>query len=443
MPKTKEEMPDSKIRSLRHKVVNGIPKPAKWFVGGVAGLALICEPPKGEANIGPRYWVLFYSINGKREEKFLGSYPSISSANAKVLSRDVRLQLAQGDDPRELDRQQAKEIKIREGLLTPFKVASKKWHDVQIARPNVSTQDYQKRYRAIKKYITPILGDMPISEIETKEVLHALETIWRKMPPTAWKIRGALKQIFDRAEVDGIYDGKNPARWGNHLELLLPHPDSFHKTKNQPSLHYNDVPEFFNKLMQLETVGAKALMLHILTVGRTETNCQAEWEQFDFQKKIWQRPAEIMKSVNGKKLPHTQPISDSTVKFLESIRGKTLKKGSISSEGRIFNAPKGGKIYNPELQKIIPELGYSTEDVVPHGFRASFKDWSLDETNYGELVIEKCMAHNVGDESRNAYVRTEFIERRRPAIEERAKWCFEGEPVKAAKVIPIGKGGKK
>jgi hypothetical protein len=53
------------------------------------------------------------------------------------------------------------------------------------------------------------------------------------------------------------------------------------------------------------------------------------------------------------------------------------------------------------------------------------------------------MAHKVGDEARNAYVRTELIEKRRPVIEEWAKWCFEGEPVKAAKVIPIGKGGKK
>jgi integrase len=441
-------MSDSKIRSLRHKIVNGVPTKDTHFVGLVDGLALICKPPKGDAKIGSRSWCLFYRIKGQKnpnqpKTKGLGGYPSTSTAEAVRKAQAWRSLLAQGIDPREEERKQVKQIKIREGQFTPFKVAAKKWHDVQIARPNVSTQDYQKKYRAVQKYVIPDLGDMPISEIETKDILHALETIWRKMPPTAWKIRGALKQIFDRAEVDGIYDGKNPARWGNHLELLLPHPDSFHKTKNQPSLHYNDVPEFFNKLMQLETVGAKALMLHILTVGRTETNCQAEWEQFDFQKKIWQRPAEIMKSVNGKKLPHTQPISDSTVKFLESIRGKTLKKGSISSEGRIFNAPKGGKIYNPELQKIIPELGYSTEDVVPHGFRASFKDWSLDETNYGELVIEKCMAHNVGDESRNAYVRTEFIERRRPAIEEWAKWCFEGEPVKAAKVIPIGKGGKK
>ena len=40
------------------------------------------------------------------------------------------------------------------------------------------------------------------------------------------------------------------------------------------------------------------------------------------------------------------------------------------------------------------------------GFRSSFKDWSLDDPmnrNFGELITEKCMAHQIGDEVRNTY----------------------------------------
>ena len=69
---------------------------------------------------------------------------------------------------------------------------------------------------------------------------------------------------------------------------------------------------------------------------------------------------------------------------------------------------------------------------MPHGFRASFKDWSLDDPmnhNFGELITEKTMAHQIGDEVRNTYVRTDFIRRRKPIIDEWSKHCFSGKPV--------------
>tara|TARA_B100000959_G_scaffold31147_1_gene29744 strand:+ start:268 stop:1557 length:1290 start_codon:yes stop_codon:yes gene_type:complete len=429
--------------------VNGVPTKDTHFVGLVDGLALICKPPKGDAKIGSRSWCLFYRIKGQKnpnqpKTKGLGGYPSTSTAEAVRKAQAWRSLLAQGIDPKEQERAKAKQLKVKQGKQVPLKVAAQDWHDFQIARPNVSAPDYQKKYRAVEKHIFPILGDMPISEIEYEDVLNALRPIWEEMTPTAWKIQGGLRQIFDRA---GFKVEDNVARWTDNLDKDLPHPDSFHKIEHQPSLHWEKMPEFVNKLMQVEKVGAKALLLSILTVGRSSAICLAEWGQFDFKKKIWQRPAEIMKSVRTKKgsvkYPHAQPLSDSTIEFLKNIRGKTLEKGSISDEGLIFRASQGGRIYDSHISDLIPELGYSRKDAVPHGFRRSFRNWSLDKTNYGELVTEKCMAHQIGDEVRNVYVSTEFIERRRPCIEEWCKWCFEGELVKAAKVIPIGKGGKK
>ena len=149
MSEKKPPMSDSKIRSLRHKIVNGVPTKDTHFVGLVDGLALICKPPKGDAKIGSRSWCLFYRIKGQKnpnqpKTKGLGGYPSTSTAEAVRKAQAWRSLLAQGIDPREEERKQVKQIKIREGQFTPFKVAAKKWHDVQIARPNVSTQDYQK-----------------------------------------------------------------------------------------------------------------------------------------------------------------------------------------------------------------------------------------------------------------------------------------------------------
>ena len=433
MPKIVPEMPDSKIRSLRHKVVDGTPKTDKHTVGGVAGLKLKCEPPKGDAKIGARYWVLFYSFNGDRREKNFGSYPTSTAANVKELARRLRHKLAQGIDPREEAREKTKQLALKQKYQTPFKVAAQQWHDWQISRPNTAKRDYTAKYGLIKKHILPNLGDRPIGSIEYEEGLTLLRAIWEKIPPSAWKVQGGCKQIFDRA---GLKDEKNIFQWTGNLDEDLPHPDEFHQRVKLPSLHWRLVPELIEKLQGYETIGAKALMLHALTVGRSETICLAAWEQIDFDNKVWNRPPEIMKAVQTKKgsvkYPHSQPLSDSTIEFLLSIKGQEFDKGYVSEKGLIFRGSKGGRIYDVHLSNCIPELGYKRKEVTVHGFRSSFKDWSLDDPmnrNFGELITEKCMAHQIGDEVRNTYAATEFVTRRRPIIDEWCKHCFSGKPV--------------
>ena len=437
-------MPDTKIRSLRHQTVDGVEKFKVHFTGLVDGLALKCNPPAKDENgkpvskFGSRSWVLHYTFNGKQSTKGLGSYPSTPTAEAVKLSQEWRAQLARGIDPREKEREKAKQIARNKKAAKSFSEAAQDWHDFQIARPNRSSQDYKKKFNAIKKHMFPILGKRPIGSIDFDEVVEALRTIWEVMPPTAWKIQGAMRQIFDQA---GLKDEQNVARWKDNLDQKLPHPDEIHETKKMPSLNWRLVPEFMEKLQEHDAIGAKALMLHILTVGRSETTCLAEWEQFDFERKIWFRPKEIMKAVQIKgkstKLPHEQPITDSIVNFLLSIKGKEFDGGYVSEEGLIFRGSKGDRIYDDHLSRVIPKIGYNREDVVPHGFRQSFKNWSLEKSHYGELITEKCMAHQIGDSVRNRYVGTEFTEKRRPCIQDWCNWCFDGNRSPKGNVTPI------
>ena len=438
-------MSDSTIRSLRHQTVDGVDKYKEHFVGLVDGLSLKCNPPKKDKDgklktkVGSRSWILHYSFAGEPDTKGMGGYPSTSTAEAVRKAQEWRSLLAQGIDPREEERNKVKRLERNQKLSIPFSVAAENWCDFQISRPNRSSQDYQKKFNAVKRHIFPLLGKRPIGSINFEEVLTALRTIWEVMPPTAWKIQGAMRQIFDHA---GLKGDLNVARWTDNLDQQLPHPDEFHEAKRQPSLDWRLVPEFVEKLQDHEIIGAKALMLHILTVGRSETICLAEREQFDFEKKVWHRPKEIMKAVQFKgksvKYPHDQPLSDSTIEFLLSIKGQKFAGGFVSEEGLIFRGEKKGeRIYDRHLSECIPQLGYKREDVVPHGFRGSFKNWNLDKSHYGELIGEKCMAHKIGDEVRNRYVTTEFVEKRRPCVEDWCKWCFEGSHAPKGNVSDI------
>ena len=432
-------MSDSKIRSLRHQTVNGVDKFKVHFTGLVDGLALKCNPPQQDetgnplSTTGSRSWVLYYSIGGKATTKGFGTYPSTSTAEAVRRGQEWRSVLARGIDPREEGKEKTKQLKLKQKYQKPFSVAAKDWHDWQIARPNTRKRDYTSKYGLIKKHMLPELGDRPIGSIEYEEGLSLLKAIWEKIPPSAWKVQGGCKQIFDRA---GLKGEKNIFQWTGNLDEDLPHPDEFHQRVKLPSLHWRLVPELIEKLQDYETIGAKALMLHVLTVGRSETICLAAWEQIDFDNKVWNRPPEIMKAVQTKKgsvrYPHSQPLSDSTIEFLLSIKGQKFDKGYVSEEGLIFRGSKGGRIYDVHLSDCIPGLGYKRKKVTVHGFRSSFKDWSLDDPmnrNFGELITEKCMAHQIGDEVRNTYAATEFVTRRRPIIDEWCKHCFSGKPV--------------
>lgn len=60
-------------------------------------------------------------------------------------------------------------------------------------------------------YIMPVLGDMPISKIKTEDIVRCLKPLWKRVPPSALKMRLVLEAIFGYAKKLGYYKGDNPA----------------------------------------------------------------------------------------------------------------------------------------------------------------------------------------------------------------------------------------
>jgi integrase len=60
-------------------------------------------------------------------------------------------------------------------------------------------------------------------------------------------------------------------------------------------------------------------------------------------------------------------------------------------------------------------LGYSTDEIVPHGFRAMFTTITnerMEEHGFSSDVIEKCTAHEPKNKVRAAYNRAEYWNQR-------------------------------
>ncbi len=60
--------------------------------------------------------------------------------------------------------------------------------------------------------------------------------------------------------------------------------------------------------------------------------------------------------------------------------------------------------------------------VVPHGFRATFKSWTL-ATGWPDHLSEKAIAHKDHNEARSAYAREPLTEERRPMMAAWAALC--------------------
>jgi len=65
-------------------------------------------------------------------------------------------------------------------------------------------------------------------------------------------------------------------------------------------------------------------------------------------------------------------------------------------------------------------------DATVHGFRSSFRDWAGDKTNFPRELAEVALSHKVGDDTEEAYRRSDALEKRLKLIEAWARYVEPG-----------------
>ena len=72
---------------------------------------------------------------------------------------------------------------------------------------------------------------------------------------------------------------------------------------------------------------------------------------------------------------------------------------------------------------VLDRMGEPYTGLTVHGFRASFKSWAGDQTNFPREVIEACLSHKISDALEAAYRRSDFFDKRRRLMEAWASYC--------------------
>ena len=106
----------------------------------------------------------------------------------------------------------------------------------------------------------------------------------------------------------------------------------------------------------------------------------------------------------------------------------------------IFPSPRGGALSDMALSQItrgMKERGELTVDVVPHGFRSTFRDWAAECTAYPDEIRKAASGHTVGDAVQQAYQRTDLLEKRRSLMQDWANFLDQPTRTQTATVTQL------
>jgi integrase len=376
------------------------------------GLYLIVE------NESSKHWVFEYQLNGTRRYMGLGSARFKSLAEARQDVAEYRKLKSKGIDPLLHNRATRAAEALETAKAVTFKEAAARYMDAN--RAGWDSRHAQQWQSTLEQYAYPIFGHLSVQAIDMELVLAVVQPIWVSANVTATRIRGRIEKVLDWATTMKLRTGENPARWQGHLANTLPKPKKIHRVKSHASMRWQEIPAFMQELAQRTDVGAAALQFLILTAGRKNKVVEAKWDEIDLNEAAWTIPAERMKN----DLPHRVPLSPLALEILTRLREERINDfvfyATIRGTKRISDAVMGN---------LLRDMGRG--DVVPHGFRSSFRTWAGEKTGFAREVIEKALAHTVGDETERAYDRGDLFEKRRKLMNAWAAFATS-DPAKAS-----------
>lgn len=352
-----------------------------------------------------KYWVFRYTVNGKRQGMGLGAYPEVSLKMAREKAIVARLAVNQGINPIQAKKQA---IRVQEANKAPafrdfaldyIETMKPKWRNEKHADQWVST---------VTTYAFPVIGDMPLDEIDTTHILQILQPIWLTKSETASRLRGRIERILSASITRKYRSAVNPASWKGHLENLMPSPKT--SDKHHEALPYEELPNFMANLRELDSLSALALEFTILNAARTSEVLKGL--KSEVRGSVWTIPGSRMKS--GK--THQVPLCNRSLDILKIAQ-------DIDPEGQFLFSRNGKPLSNMAMLMMVRRQRVG---LTVHGFRSTFRDWISEETEHSPEVAEMALAHTIGNKVERAYRRGNLMEARRRLMNDWTSFCLTG-----------------
>jgi integrase len=388
--------PEKALSSIK---IKNLSKPGRYTDGN--GLYLVVDPSAAKR------WVLRTVVKGKRSDIGLGSLSLVSLAESREEAAKLR-KIARADgDPLAVRRAARRTV-------PSFEVAAIAVHESN--KPSWKNPKHADQWiNTLSEYVFPVFGQKAIDQIDSADILKAMNPIWLAKAETARRVLQRIRAVLDWAKASGFRSGDNPV---DGVSRVLPKQKD--TEIHHAALPYADVPGFIQKLRVLDAsvAGRLGFEFTILTAARTSETLNAVWTEIDFENATWTIPAARMKAQREQRIP----LSGRCIAILKEAR-KLSGDNSFVFPGRAADKPLSNMAFLMMLRRM-------KLDITAHGFRSSFRDWASEQTNFPQAVCEAALAHAVKNKVEAAYNRTDLFEKRRELMTTWAKFCAKA-PAKA------------
>ena len=375
---------------LSARFVESVPRPGRYGDGrGGFGLSLLVKPmANGRLS---KTWSQRIRINGRITNLGLGSYPIVRLAEARRKALENRRAVEEGHNP------------LARGVPT-FADAAEKVIAIHAASWKNSGRSAEIWRSSLATYAHPKIGDKPVDEITTADVMSIVAPIWTERTETAKRVRQRISVIMRWAIAQG-HRTDDPA--SGAIAAALPRQDA--RPNRQRSLSHSEVAAAVAavRASQASPVTKLAFEFLVLTARRSGELRGTTWVEVDIESATWTVPGARTKTGDE----HRVALSGRALEILEAARSLADRSGLI------FPSTTGRQLSNNTMRKLLMDLDISA---VPHGFRASFRSWCAD-TGVPREVAEAALGHVVAGVE-GAYQRSDLLDRRRPVMNQWADY---------------------
>ncbi|WP_145055563.1 tyrosine-type recombinase/integrase [Mixta calida] len=342
---------------------------------------------------GKKVWQLRYQFEGKEKIHTVGKYPEIGPADARNIAFEVKRDLAIGLNPAAKKKQQEK-------APDTFGSIYEEWYK---HKRQVWSEGYAvELQRMFEADILPYIGKMAMDDIEPMTLLKVLRRFEeRGAMERANKARRRCGEVFRYAVVTGR------AKYNPAPDLA----DAMkgYRKKNFPFLPAEQIPAFNQALAGYSGSIVSKIATQVLqyTAMRTKELRSMQWANVDFENRVINIDAEVMKNRKIHLVPMSRQVHD-LLRQLQPITsispfvfaGRNDKKKSISENAVLL---------------VIRQIGY--EGLASgHGFRHQFST-ILNEHGWPHDAIERQLAHVDRNNIRGIYNHAQYLEKRKEMMQ--------------------------
>lgn len=352
---------------------------------------------------GLKTWVYRYKMNGVTEKLTLGHYPTMSLASAKKRFVELSGIRREGHNPKEMIEQLKQKENNTVGKLLQA------WYSGY-------AEKFRKKPLQIKQQIDsdiiPLIGDMPLDKIQTKDISKALDTIVaRGAPIHANRVLSTLKQAFNY----GVSRGSlafNPASNIRARDIGgLEKPRERFLTMPEIKVLWSFLDSDKHQLL-IQTKNAIKILL--LTGVRTSELRLAQWEEFNFEESLWSIPAKHSKSGMNLKVHLTPQVKTLLIELKETGDSYVLK-------GIDPDSPLTENALPRTIKRIQDRIGIP--DWTPHDLRRTFSTQLSEMLRIDPVVIEKCLGHKM-PRIMATYNKNEMLHERKEALNRWSEYVY-------------------